>query len=214
MVFHPISVLHSCLGYSSRLLARCEWNKGRTNVDIHTLMRESSLTRQDIRDILVSFDSGLIYRHVSESETRWEQVESVEDKTNVSFTLSFLSCLMLSRWECKPGTRTVFCKILPAQPGMFPVITMLLLGCSLYSVPFWDVFSILAVLSLSAVLWLSNITPGGSEGRVVGRNTKLRWDNKKNFKNHIIGSINTSKDFISVKIRKLKNLKNYASMDK
>ncbi len=61
-------------------------------------------TRQDIRDIFVSFDSGLIYQHVSESfEMRREQVESVEDETNVPFTLSFLSCLMLSRWECKPS---------------------------------------------------------------------------------------------------------------
>ncbi len=59
---------------------------------------------QDIRDILVSFDSGLIYRHVSESfETRPQQVKIVEDETNVPFTLSFSSCLMLSRRECKPG---------------------------------------------------------------------------------------------------------------
>ncbi len=55
-------------------------------------------------NILVSFDLGLIYRHVSESfETRREQVESVEDETNVPFTLSFSSCLILSRQECKPG---------------------------------------------------------------------------------------------------------------
>ncbi len=76
----------------------------RTNVDIHTLVRDSSITRQDIRDILVSSDLGLIYQHVSESfETRWEQVESVEDDTNVPFTLLFSSCLVLSRQECKPG---------------------------------------------------------------------------------------------------------------
>ncbi len=62
------------------------------------------ITRWDIRDILVSFNSGLIYRHVSESfEMSWEQVESVEDKTNVLFTLSFSSCLVLSRRECKLG---------------------------------------------------------------------------------------------------------------
>ncbi len=67
-------------------------------------MRESSIMRQDIRGILISFDLGLIYQHVSESfETRREQVESVEDETNVPLTLSFLSCLVLSRRECKPG---------------------------------------------------------------------------------------------------------------
>ncbi len=94
--------LHSQLEYSSRLLARCERDEVRTNVDIHTLMRESSIMRQDIRDILVSFDSGLIYQHVSESfVTRWEQVESVEDETNIPFTLSFSSCLVLSQRECK-----------------------------------------------------------------------------------------------------------------
>ncbi len=55
-------------------------------------------------NILVSFDSGPIYQHVFESfETRWEQVERVEDETNVSFTLLLLYCLVLSRRECKPG---------------------------------------------------------------------------------------------------------------
>ncbi len=39
---------------------RCEWDEVRTNVDIHTLVRESSVTRQDIRDILVSFDNKVI----------------------------------------------------------------------------------------------------------------------------------------------------------
>ncbi len=68
--------------------------------------------------------------------------------------------------------------------------------------PFWDVFSILVALSLGAVLQLSNIIPGGSEVKVVSRNTIWNRDNKKNFKNHIIGSIITSKDFLSVKIRK------------
>ncbi len=94
--------------YSSRLLVKCECDEVRTNVDIHTLMRKSSITRQDIQDILISFDSGLIYRHVSESfKTRREQVESLEDETNVPFKLLFLSCLVLSQWECKPGIRPV-----------------------------------------------------------------------------------------------------------
>ncbi len=96
--------VHSHLGHFSRLLARCERDEVPANVDIHTLVRESSITRQDIRDILVSLNSGLIYRHVSENfEMRQEQVESVEDETNQPFTLSFSSFLMLSRWECKPG---------------------------------------------------------------------------------------------------------------
>ncbi len=99
--------LNSRLRYSPRLLARCEWDKVHTNVDIHIPVRELSITRQDIRDILTSFDLGLIYQHVSESfETRQEQVESVEDEINVlPFTLSFSSCLMLSRRECKPGIK-------------------------------------------------------------------------------------------------------------
>ncbi len=55
---------------------------------------------------LISFDFGLIYRHVSGSfKMRQEQVESVENETNVPFTLSFSSCLVLSRWECKPGIK-------------------------------------------------------------------------------------------------------------
>ncbi len=40
--------------------------------------------------------------------------------------------------------------------------------------------------------WLSGITAGGSKARVIGRNTRWKRDNKKNFKNHIIGSIITS----------------------
>ncbi len=56
-------------------------------------MQESSITRPNIRDILISFDS------------RWEQVESMEDETNVPFTLSFSSCLVLSRQEFKWGVR-------------------------------------------------------------------------------------------------------------
>ncbi len=64
-----------------------------------------SITR---RDILGSFDLGLIYQHVSESfETRQEQVENGTDKTGVPFTLSFSFHLMLPRWECKPSITIV-----------------------------------------------------------------------------------------------------------
>ncbi len=60
------------------------------------------------------------------------------------------------------------------------------------------------------LVWcMRNIISGGSETRVIGRNTRWKrttyvsdWDNKKNFKNHIIGSIITPKDSLSVKIRK------------
>ncbi len=61
--------------------------------------------------------------------------------------------------------------------------------------PFRDVFSISVALSLGAVLQLSSITPGGSETRVVGRNTRQKRDKKKKLKNHIIGSIITANDF-------------------
>ncbi len=98
--------LHSHLGYSSRLLARCEWDEVCTNADIHTLVPVLSITRQDIWDILISFDSGLIHQHVSGSiETRREQVESAEHETNVPFTLLFSPCPVLSRQECKPGIK-------------------------------------------------------------------------------------------------------------
>ncbi len=59
------------------------------------------------RDILV------IYRHVSENfEMKQEQVENMTDKTNVPFTLSFLSHRMLSWRECKPGI-IFFSQIVP-----------------------------------------------------------------------------------------------------
>ncbi len=46
-----------------------------------------SITKQNI---LISFDSGLSYQHVSESfEMRQEQVENVTDKTNVPLLLSY-----------------------------------------------------------------------------------------------------------------------------
>ncbi len=56
------------------------------------------------------------------------------------------------------------------------LITTLLLGCSPSGAPFRDIFSISVVLSVDAVLQLSNITPGGSKVRVEGRNTRWNGD--------------------------------------
>ncbi len=101
--------LHSHLGYSLRFLARCEWDEVRKNLDIHTLMWESSITRLDIRDILVSFNLGMIYRHVSKSfETKTgRKCGNWNECTFHTLVLVFLSCLVLSLWECEPGIRTV-----------------------------------------------------------------------------------------------------------
>ncbi len=75
--------------------------------------------------------------------------------------------------------------------------TTLLLGRSRSGAPFRDIFSISVALSLGVVLELSNITPGGSEARVVGRKTRQNRDNKKktNYKNHIIGSLSHPRIF-------------------
>ncbi len=62
------------------------------------------------------------------------------------------------------------------------VFTTLLLGRFRSSTPFRDVFSISVALSLSAILRLSNITPGGSEAKMVGRNARRKRDNKKTLK--------------------------------
>ncbi len=59
---------------------------------------------------------------------------------------------------------------------------MLLLGRSRSGVSFRNVFSTLVALSLGAVLRLSNITPGESDARVVGRNRRWKRDDKKTLK--------------------------------
>ncbi len=88
------------------------------------------------------------------------------------------------------------------NPSFF---TTLLFGCSPPGAPFWDIFSISVALSLGVVLQLSNITPGGSEGRVEGRNTRWKRDNKKTLKTILSPVFSLDhKDFLS----KLKNLKN------
>ncbi len=63
---------------------------------------------------------------------------------------------------------------------------MLLLGCSPSGAPFRDISSISVAISLGVVLKLSNITSGGSEAWVEGRNTSYKRDNKKTLKTIII----------------------------
>ncbi len=65
---------------------------------------------------------------------------------------------------------------LPHQKKVFSKysFTTLLLGHYHSGAPFRDVLSISVVLSLGVVLQLSNITPGGSEAMVVGRNTSRK----------------------------------------
>ncbi len=60
--------------------------------------------------------------------------------------------------------------------------TTLLLGRSRSGAPFRDSFSISVALSLGAVLRLSYIIPGGSQARVIGRNTRGNEITKKPFK--------------------------------
>ncbi len=62
------------------------------------------------------------------------------------------------------------CKIL--------IFTMLLLGCCIFGMFFFDIGSVIS----RAVLRLSNIIPGKNEARVVGRNTRRKEDNKKPLK--------------------------------
>ncbi len=71
----------------------------------------------------------------------------------------------------------------------------------------WRAFSryflISVALSLGAVLQLSNITPGGSEARVKGRNTRWNRDNKEILKIILSAVFSLDhKDFLSVKIHK------------
>ncbi len=90
--------------FSSRVLVEIfseMWMEQGTHKYWHS--HSCAKTTRQSWNILISFDLVLIYWHVSESfETKLEQVESVEDEMNVPFTLSFSSCPMLSRRECKP----------------------------------------------------------------------------------------------------------------
>ncbi len=104
-VGNPLFACNTWLTFSSsRLLARCVRDEVRTNVDIHTLVWESSIMKQDIRDILISFDSRLIYQMCPRTS---RQAENRLRETNVPRTLSVSSCLPLSRRGCKPGIKNM-----------------------------------------------------------------------------------------------------------
>ncbi len=95
--------LHSRLRYSSRLLARYEQDKVHTNVDIHILVRELLIMRQDIRDILISLDYGL-FTNMSPRASRQDENKSRVWKTRwiyPSHSCSRLVSCCLAR-ECKP----------------------------------------------------------------------------------------------------------------
>ncbi len=84
--------------------------------------------------------------------------------------------------------------------------TTFLLGHFRSSAPFRDVFSILSrYLSVQYYDWATLLQEEVRRGWYEG--TQGRNEITKNFKNHIIGSIITSKDFLSVKIQ----IKNFLS---
>ncbi len=70
-------------------------------------------------------------------------------------------------------------RVCPKKPSVFITV---LLSRSRSGAPFRDVFLISVALSLGVVLQLSDITLGGSEERVVGRNTRRNRNNKKTLK--------------------------------
>ncbi len=84
------------------------------------------------------------------------------------------------------------------------VFTTLLLGRCRSGAPFRDVFSISVALSLGAVLRLSNITPGRSEARVVGRNTRQKRDNKKALRTILSAVLSHLRNFYQEKFGNLK----------
>ncbi len=80
----------------------------------------------------------------------------------------------LTNWGMKSTHISVAAKVVADS-----FFTRLLLGRYRSSSPFWNVFLISVALSLSVILRLSNITPAGSETRMVGRNIRWKRDNKK-----------------------------------
>ncbi len=79
----------------------------------------------------------------------------------------------LGMTESQVKVSTHFLNIFGIYNGNYFLFTTLLLHCIRSNATFWNVFLISVALSLGAILRLSNITPGRSEARVVGRYT--RW---------------------------------------
>ncbi len=97
---------------------------------------------------------------------------------------------------------TIIAGNIPKNEICRTIFTTLLLGRYRSGTPFWDIFLISVALSLGAVLRLSNISRRkGREAKVVGTQSRNEIT-KKNFKNHNIDGIITSKEFLSVKICK------------
>ncbi len=81
-----MSGLHSCLGYSSRLLVRCEWDEVRTNVDIHTLvwkLQEKSCASNKIFYAWFTFSSQVLVETFDEMWTRWNTQECRHSHSHV-----------------------------------------------------------------------------------------------------------------------------------
>ncbi len=92
---------HSHLGYSSRLLARCERGEVRTNVDIHTLLQrivdnEAKHSRHSCF-LWLGTDLLTCLRELRD-ETRTGRECGKRDECTLHTYI-----LVLSRWECKPG---------------------------------------------------------------------------------------------------------------
>ncbi len=95
--------LHSHWTHSSRLSARCEWDEVRTNVDIHTLVRE-------LRDKVETFFFPLTqdwFTDIFLRASRWDKNRSRMWQTRRMYPSHSRSCFVLSRWDCKPGIRNV-----------------------------------------------------------------------------------------------------------
>ncbi len=91
--------LHSHRRHSSRLMVRCERDEAGTNADIHTLV-----WRDKVETFSFPFPRDWFADILLENfEMKQEQVENMTDKTNVPFTLSSSSHLVLSQRECKLG---------------------------------------------------------------------------------------------------------------
>ncbi len=93
--------LHSHLRYSSRLSVRCERDEVRTNIDIHTLVRESCSNEarhsRHSRFLWLGTDLLTCLRELRDETRTCQECERWDE-----CTLHIL-VLVLSRWEGKPG---------------------------------------------------------------------------------------------------------------